>query len=105
MSAAVISLLIAGASSTVARRAPRPSGDELIECVRQPGKVRQLTRRQRVGALAIAVDPDRAQAERVCRDNVVEVALSYVDVPLVRNVHLLEELLPVSRRWFVRADL
>src|SRR6187399_1424772 len=64
VSTAIISSLIAGASSTVAGRTRNPSGrDEAIERLGEAGQIGELARGRRVVSLGVAVDPDRAQSE------------------------------------------
>src|SRR4051812_26108597 len=95
----IISCATASASASVGRRSLAPSGsDELIERVRQRDEVVQLARGRGLRRLAEPVDPDRPQPELRRRNDVVEVALRDVDVPLAVGSGAFEEHLPVAMR-------
>jgi hypothetical protein len=70
-----------GRSAASRRPGPLSCGDKLIQDVGQSAEVRQLTRRRRVAPLTQAVDPHRADAERVGGRDVVVMALRHVHVP------------------------
>src|SRR5437867_7459442 len=106
VSTAITSSLIAGASSTVAGRTRKPSGsDKLIERLGELGEINELACRSWLVPLAVAVDPDRAQSELVRRNDVMEVTLGDVHVPVTRRARLLEKAQPVQMLWLVGPDL
>src|SRR5438552_8651573 len=71
----------------------------------EPFQTVELGVRLRFGLLAEPVDPDRAKPERRRRRDVVEEARGYVDVRVGLGAASGEELVPMSARRLVGADL
>src|SRR5436305_2314568 len=102
-----MSAATSGASSGWTARSTKPSGsrDELVERARKARQIRELTCRGWSGPLAEAVDPHGAEAEVRRGRDVVEEARADVHVAALRRAGTGEELLPVTVRRLVRADL
>jgi hypothetical protein len=78
---------------------------ELVEGIREAVEVRKLPGRRGLVPLAEPIDPDRRDAELVCRSDVVEVALGHVNVAVALGAGGLVEGPPMAVRRFVRTDL